>query len=73
MGWCINLVMLEIGGILGDRVIKYYSTADSMSAFWIITNTKIIKEEMDRITRLFPKWIRVEFAIETEEGFQAYW
>lgn len=72
MGWSVNLVKLEIEKILGNKFTKYYSTADSMSAFWIVTNAKITKEEMDQVTRLFPKQIRVEFVTETEEGFQVY-
>lgn len=67
MGWCANLIMIEIGKILGDRFIKYYSTADSMSAFWIVVNDMITKEEMDKITSLFPKEIRVEFETEMEK------
>jgi len=61
MGWSLNKIASDVAIILGERFININTTSYSNSSVEIVFKDGITPEEEDKITDLFPDWIRVQF------------
>ena len=61
MGWNLNRIISAVSTILGERFININIASDSNSSVEIVYMDELMLEEEDKITSLFPDWLRVQF------------